>query len=608
MNVAAQVRAQIQELVAEALQQARFAGELPLSRDVAPAEIQVERPKDRAHGDWATNAALVLAREAKRAPRQIAEAVVRHLNAAGTLVERAEVAGPGFINFFLKETWLAEVLRAILAAGPDYGKGSLGKGRRVLVEFVSANPTGPLNVVSARHAAVGDALARVLEWAGYDVDREFYVNDAGNQIRMLGAAMDVRVRQLLGEDARLPEGAYPGEYLIDIAREFLARYGAKDRPAGPPPWETAKAPAAAGHGPAAEAAGDEDEEDAAGPRPAAWRPDPEYAAWLERLARFAVERIVAEQREVLRQYRVEYDRWFHESEVRAAGGPEAVVERLRQAGHAYEADGAVWIRSTAFGDDKDRVLVKRDGNFTYIVPDVAYHVNKFERGYHHLINLLGRDHYGYHVRLKAALAALGFDPEALEIIYLQMVHLVRGGQEVRMSKRRGEFVAMADFLKEVSVDAARWFFLMRSSDSELDFDLDLANLQTSDNPVYYVQYAHARICSIFRQAQAGGHPATPAALQQAPLERLTEESERELVRKLAEFPDEVELAAVRREPHRMTRYALEVASGFHSFYTHCRVLGEDPGTTAARLALCAATRQVLANALAIMGINAPEEM
>jgi len=317
---------------------------------------------------------------------------------------------------------------------------------------------------------------------------------------------------------------------------------------------------------------------------------------------------VAEQREVLRQYRVEYDRWFHESEVRAAGGPEAVVERLRQAGHAYEADGAVWIRSTAFGDDKDRVLVKRDGNFTYIVPDVAYHVNKFERGYHHLINLLGRDHYGYHVRLQAALAALGFDPRALEIIYLQMVHLVRGGQEVRMSKRRGEFVAMADFLKEVSVDAARWFFLMRSSDSELDFDLDLANLQTSDNPVYYVQYAHARICSIFRQAQAGGHPVSAAALQAAPLERLTEESERELVRKLAEFPDEVELAAVRREPHRMTRYALEVASGFHYFYTHCRVLGEDPGITAARLALCAATRQVLANALAVMGISAPEEM
>jgi len=316
---------------------------------------------------------------------------------------------------------------------------------------------------------------------------------------------------------------------------------------------------------------------------------------------------VAEQQAVLREYRVEFDRWFHESEVRAAGGPENVVERLRHAGHAYEADGAVWIRSTSFGDDKDRVLVKRDGGFTYIVPDVAYHVNKFERGYDHLINLLGRDHYGYHVRLKAALAALGYDPAALEIIYLQMVHLVRGGQEVRMSKRRGEFVAMADFLKEVSVDAARWFFLMRSTDSELDFDLDLANMQTSDNPVYYVQYAHARICSIFRQAQAAGLP-VGEALRGAPVEKLTEEPERELVRKLAELPDEVELAAERREPHRMTRYALEVASGFHSFYTHCRVLGDDEAVTAARLALCAATRQVLANVLAIMGIRAPEEM
>ena len=598
MNVAAQVRAQIQQLVADGLNRARAAGELSLGRDVAPAEIQVERPKDRAHGDWATNAAMVLAREARTAPRQIAEAVVRHLDPQGTLVERAEVAGPGFINFFLKEEWLAAALRGILAAGPDYGKVDVGRGRRVLVEFVSANPTGPLNVVSARHATVGDVLAEVLEWAGFSVDREFYVNDAGNQVRMLGAAMDVRVRQLLGEDAELPEGAYPGEYLIDIAREYIAQYGAGDRPQGPPPW--------VGAAEVQPADGDNDDEEPATPS-RKWRHDPVYEAWLARLARFAVERIVEGQKAVLRQYRVEFDRWFHESEVRAAGGPEAVVERLRQAGHAYEADGAVWLRSTAFGDDKDRVLVKRDGNFTYIVPDVAYHVNKFERGYHHLINLLGRDHYGYHVRLKAALAALGFNPDALEIIYLQMVHLVRGGQEVRMSKRRGEFVTMADFLKEVSVDAARWFFLMRSTDSELDFDLDLANLQTSDNPVYYVQYAHARICSIFRQAKAAGF-AVEQALADAPLERLVEEPERELVRKLAEFPDEVELAAVRREPHRLTRYAHEVASGFHSFYTHCRVLGEDVGLSAARLALCAATRQVLANALAIMGINAPEEM
>jgi len=600
MNVAAQVRAQIQELVAEALQQARFAGQLNLPRDVSPGEIQVERPKDREHGDWATNAALVLAREAKRAPRQIAEAVVAHLNPAGTLVARAEVAGPGFINFFLKEQWLAEVLKAILTAGPDYGKGSDGRGQRVLVEFVSANPTGPLNVVSARHAAVGDVLARVLEWTGCRVDREFYVNDAGNQIRMLGAAMDVRLRQLLGEEAALPEGAYPGEYVIDIAREFLAQHGAEGRPQGPPPWEGS----GAGDAPAADAGADD--EDAAGA--AGWRRDPEYEAWLLRLARFAVERIVAEQRETLRQYRVEFDRWFHESEVRAAGGPEAVVARLQAAGHAYEADGAVWLRSTAFGDDKDRVLVKRDGSYTYIVPDVAYHVDKLERGYDRLINLLGRDHYGYHVRLQAALAALGYDPGALETIYLQMVHLVRGGQEVRMSKRRGEFVAMRDFLKEVSVDAARWFFLMRSTDSELDFDLDLANLQTSDNPVYYVQYAHARICSIFRQAEAAGIPAGDEALRRAPLERLVEEPERELLRKLAEFPDEVALAAARREPHRMTHYAHEVASGFHSFYTHCRVLGDDSGLTAARLALCAATRHVLANALAIMGIDAPEEM
>ncbi|MBO8142136.1 MAG: arginine--tRNA ligase [Firmicutes bacterium] len=603
MNVVARVRAQIRELVAEAINQARFAGEVTLSRDVSPDEISVERPKDRAHGDWATNAALVLSREARTAPRMLAEAAARHLNLSGTLVERAEVAGPGFINFFLRDEWLIETLRAILAAGPDYGKSRAGEGRRVLVEFVSANPTGPLNVVNARHAAVGDVLSNILMWAGYRVDREFYVNDAGNQVRMLGAAMDVRIRQLLGEDARLPEGAYAGEYLIDVAREFLREHGTAGRPAGPPPWEPA-APANEANSSAPTTK--DGERDGAGP--ASWRTDPEYEAWLSRLARFAVEKFVERQREVLRRYRVEYDRWYFESEIRAAGGPEQVVRRLSDAGHTYRDGGALWLASTRFGDDKDRVLVKADGEYTYVVPDIAYHVNKLERGYDLLIDLLGRDHYGYHVRLKAALSALGFDPQALEVLYLHMVHLVRGGEEVRMSKRRGEIVDMAEFLDEVSVDAARYFFVMRSIDSEMEFDLDLANLKTSDNPVYYVQYAHARLCSLFRQAQESGLDAAGGTLSEAPLERLASEPERDLLRKLAEFPDEVELAALRREPHRMTRYAHEVASAFHVFYTRCRVLGEEAGLTAARLALCAATRQVLANVLGILGIDAPEQM
>lgn len=585
MNVAANVRTQIGVAVAEALQQARFAGALVMERDVTADEIDVERPKERAHGDWATNAALVLAREASTSPRQVATAIVEQLNTSGTLIERAEVAGPGFINFYLKDEWLQYVLRTVLQRGADFGKTDAGKGERVLVEFVSANPTGPLNVVSARHATVGDVLSNVLAAAGYDVDREFYVNDAGNQVRMLSIAMDVRIRQLQGEDAEMPEGAYPGEYLIPVARAFLEEHGTTARPAGPPPWEQ------------------EAEDNTA------------YDAWLARLAKFAVAAFVAEQQQVLRAYRVEFDRWFHETEVRDAGGPEAVVRRLEEAGHTYSSDGALWMRSTQFGDNDDRVLIKSDGEFTYFVPDTAYHLNKVERGYDILIDLLGRDHYGYHVRLAASLSALGVDPNVLEAIYLQLVHLVRAGEEVRMSKRRGEFVTMQEFLDEVSVDAARWFFLMRSADAELDFDLDLANMQTSDNPVYYVQYAHARICSIFRQAEESGLIPAGAdeqerreALLGGAIELLTAPEERALLNKLAEFADEVELAAERREPHRIPRYTHEVAAAYHSFYTHCRVLGDDAKLTGARLALCEATRTVLANALALLAIDAPETM
>lgn len=586
MNLAAQVREQIGMRVAEALQQARFAGVLQLERDVPATDIAVERPNDRAHGDWATNAALVLAKEARTSPRQVAQAVVDHLNLTGSVIAKAEVAGPGFINFHLDSSWYGQAVGRVLEAGDDYGRTDAGQGRRALVEFVSANPTGPLNVVSARHATVGDVLVRVMQAAGFDVDREFYVNDAGNQVRMLSIAMDVRIRQLEGEDAQLPEGAYPGEYMIPVARAFLEERGSAGRPAGPPPWER---------------------EDGAS--------DPAYDGWLDELARFAVAAFVAEQKEVLREYRVEFDRWFHETEVRDAGGAREVVQRLQEAGHTYEEGGALWMRSTDFGDDKDRVLVKGDGELTYFVPDTAYHVNKLERGYEILIDLLGRDHYGYHVRVAAALKALGHDPTALEAIYLQLVHLVRGGEEVRMSKRRGEFVTMREFLDEVSVDAARWFFLMRSADVELDFDLDLANMQTSDNPVYYVQYAHARISSLFRQAADAGVAGVGGeveerrrALAQATLEVLGEEQERVLIDKLADFADEIELAAMRREPHRLPRYAHEVASAFHSFYTHCRVLGDDAELTRARLALCEATRTVLANGLELLGIDAPASM
>ncbi|MBX6378456.1 MAG: arginine--tRNA ligase, partial [Clostridia bacterium] len=434
---------------------------------------------------------------------------------------------------------------------------------RVLVEFVSANPTGPLNVVNARAAAFGDALVRVLNAAGYRAEREYYVNDAGRQFANLALAMEVRLRQLLGEDIGLPEGAYPGAYVIDLARAFLAEHGA----------DVLNLPA---------------------------------AERRERLGRFAVDRIVAGQRATLEAYGVHFDRWVRESAVRAAGEPERVLALLREAGHVYERDGAVWFRATAFGDDQDRVLVRQNGEATYFLPDVAYHLDKFRRDYDLCIDIWGQDHHGYVARMKAALSALGIDPARLEVLLTQIVRLLRGGQVVKMSKRGGEFVTMDELLEDVGRDAARFFFLMRTLDSHLDFDLDLAVRQSEDNPVYYVQYAHARICSILRQgAERGVAPPPPGT---ADLTLLADPSEEAVVRLVARFPAEVAEAAEGRAPHRLTAYCRELATAFHAFYARCRVLGEDPDLTTARLALVDAVRQVLANALELLGVSAPERM
>lgn len=537
-----------------------------LPPEVLDAPITLEVPREREHGDYATNLAMTLARVAKMPPRQLAEAIVEQLERP-SFVREVQIAGPGFLNFYLNRAWLVDVVADVLKSGDRYGDLTLGAGKRVLVEFVSANPTGPLNVVNARHAALGDALANVLQTAGYHVDREFYVNDAGNQVRMLGLAMETRLRQHLGEDVDLPEGAYPGEYLIPLAERFAAEHGS----------EVLQAPA--------------DER-------------------IATLARYAVEKLVADQRATLERYRTRYDRWFHETEVRASGEADAVIEQLKQNGHTYEADGALWLRSTTFGDDKDRVLIKNDGEYTYLVPDLAYHRNKLERGYDRLVNLLGQDHHGYHVRMGAALAALGYDPAALHVIYLQMVHLVRGGETVRVSKRQGEFVSMNDFLDEVSVDAARYFFLMRSPDTTMEFDLDLANLQTQENPVYYIQYAHARMAGILRQAAARGValPDGEAALSALDWSQLQDESEFELLRKIGELPDEIATAAQAYEPHRLTHYAQALATAFHQFYTRCRVLDAPEPQALVRLALVRATQVTLRKTLSILGVSAPDRM
>ncbi|MCL6553812.1 MAG: arginine--tRNA ligase [Firmicutes bacterium] len=535
-----------------------------------PERCVWEVPRQAEHGDWATNVAMQLARAARRPPRAVAELIASHFPALPE-VERVDVAGPGFLNVTLSPAWCAGALRTILAEGEAYGRGRALAGTRARLEFVSANPTGPLVIVNARAAAVGDALARLLRAQGAHVVTEYYVNDAGNQFEALARSFEARVRQRLGQDASLPEPGYPGEYLIDLARDYVAASGE------------------------------------AGARRALEAPEPTR---LQHFGRWAVDRIVAEQRRVLADYGVEFDVWRSEQrDVRDRGLPERAVAELTRRGLTHEHEGALWFRSPEFGDDKERVLRRSSGEFTYFAVDLAYHhYLKFE-GVDRVINLFGPDHHGYVPRLRAALTALGHPPEALEVLIVQLVTLLREGEPVRMSKRRGEFVLMEDLLEEVGRDAARFTFLTRRHDSPLEFDLAVATRQSADNPVYYVQYAHARIAGILREAAAQARqpaaPANPHAVALAPLEH---EREAALIHTLAEFPEVVRVAGLRREPHRLCAYAREVAEAFHLFYTHCRVLGDDARLSAARLALVEATRTVLRRVLGLLGVTAPERM
>ena len=554
-----EVKQGIRAGLAMALEKAREAGELSFG-SLPPLELEV--PQRKEHGDYSSNAALLLAREAGRPPREVAEAILRHFGCEGTWVERAEVAGPGFINFFLKPGWLYRTLEVIAAGGAGYGRSDYGRGRKVQVEFVSANPTGPLVVVGARAGAVGDALANLLDAAGYRVQREYYINDAGHQVAVLGRSLEIRFRQLLGEDIPLPEDAYPGEYLVEVARELLAEKG-----------------------------------------PGFLHPE---EGRLERFSSYAVERMLRDIRRELDDYGVRFDVWFSEASLHRAGALQEVLDLLRARGYVYEREGALWLRTTLFGDDKDRVLVKADGEATYFLADIAYHRDKFRRGFEKVIDIWGPDHHGYIPRMQAAMRALGYPEGSLEVLIVQMVRLFKEGSPVRMSKRAGDIVLMADLLEEVGRDAARFFFLMRTPESHLDFDLDLARLQSNENPVYYVQYAHARVCSILRQAAAEG--VTVPDPRRIDLTVLKEEVELDLIRKLAELPEEIISAAESRQPHHLTRYLQELATVFHSFYTRCRVLGPDAALTAARLAVVDATRVVLRNALALLGVSAPDRM
>jgi arginyl-tRNA synthetase len=528
-----------------------------------PDGVTWEIPRKSARGDYATSAAMVLAGSARRPPRQVAELIVAHFPPL-PLVGRLDVAGPGFINVTLAPEWCRQALAELLETGSRFGRSDPGQGQRVRLEFVSANPTGPLVIVNARAAAVGDSIARILRALGYQVTTEFYVNDAGNQFLALGRSLEARIRQALGEPASVPEGGYPGEYLIEVAQVYLHEHG-----------------------------------------PGALRvPEAERVA---RLGEYAVARMVATQQRVLRDYGVDFDVWSSEQRnVRDKRLPEQILHDLGARGLTYEQDGALWFRASRFGDEKDRVLRKSDGELTYFAVDVAYHHYGKFAGADRLIDLVGPDHHGYLARMRAALQALGHPPDTFEALIVQLVTLLRDGQPVRMSKRRGEFVLMEELIEEVGRDAARFTFLTRRHDSPLDFDLAVATRQTSDNPVYYVQYAHARIASIFRQA--AGQGVRIPEWRTVDLRPLALEEELALVKRLLQFPEVVAGAGRALEPHRIAYWLQELAGAFHPYYKAHRVIGEDAGQMQARLALCAAVGQVIENGLALLGVSAPDTM
>jgi len=561
------------ELLCAALTRAAVAIGAPES--VTPV---LERPRDPAHGDWATNLAMTLAKPLGRKPRDIAEALVATLDLAAAGVSATEIAGPGFINFRLDPGALARPLADIIVQGAAYGRTNIGQGAAANVEFVSANPTGPLHVGHGRQAALGDAISALLEGAGYRVDREFYYNDAGVQIENLAKSLWVRVAQRAGVDAAIPEGGYNGDYITELADRYVSE-------SGTPPHPALQAGATS---------------IAAGSRP-------DDAALFDAMRRFAVAALRAEQDLDLKAFGVKFDTYFLESSLYTDGRVEETVGMLRRGGHTFEEDGALWLRTTDFGDDKDRVMRKRDGTYTYFVPDVAYHVTKWQRGFTRAINVQGADHHGTVARVRAGLQALevGIPQGYPAYVLHQMVTVMRGGEEMKISKRAGSYVTVRDLIDEVGRDAVRYFFLMRKGDSQLVFDVDLARSQSEENPVYYIQMAHARLGGIFRVGAIDPATITTDGVQ---WECLVEEAERELVSALLDYPRLVAGAAEALEPHRVAAWLLETARLVHLWYHKHHVLGEPEHILRARLVLAKAARQVLANGLGLLGISAPERM
>ena len=553
MNAVEKVQHAIKLAIAEAVEKAELTTE--------PVEVHLEAPKDKANGDYATNIAMQLTRVARKAPKVIAEAIVSNVDKESANIEKIEIAGPGFINITIKKDYLLDVVKTVLEQQENYGRTNSGAGEKIQVEFVSANPTGDLHLGHARGSSVGDSLCNVLDFAGYDVSREYYINDAGNQINNLALSIEGRYFEELGKGDSMPEDGYRGQDIIDIAKGLVAEHGDKFL----------------------------------------------NMTHEERYAEFrkhGLEVELAKLQKDLADFRVEFDVWFSETSLYENGKIDLALQKLRDNGHIYEEGGATWFRSTTFGDDKDRVLIKNDGSYTYLMPDIAYHEDKISRGFEKLINIWGADHHGYIPRMKAAIEALGYDRETLEVSIIQMVQLYKDGEKMKMSKRTGKAVTMRELVELVGLDAVRYFFAMRSGDSHMDFDLDLAVSQSNENPVYYAQYGHARISSILRQAEEQGYTASTDNL-----DLLADEKEIDVLKKIGDFPQVIADAAKQRAPHRVTTYIQELASQFHSFYNANKVLDtSNEEMTRARLALITAVKTTLANALKTVGVSAPEKM
>lgn len=552
---------QAKELVMKAMGELVADGTFPA--EPVPA-FNTEIPADSKNGDVSTNAAMVCARPFRNNPRKIAEAIVSKIDLNGSYFARCEVAGPGFINFFYSTEWYATVVATVLEQKEKYGETDLGAGKSVLVEFVSANPTGPMHIGNARGGAIGDCLASVLEKAGYDVAREFYINDAGNQIEKFKTSLEVRYLQIYKPETELPEDAYKGQDIIDHANAFNEIYGDKYVNA------------------------DSEER-------------------RQALCDFALPKNIQKLHDDLGKYRIQYDKWFNESTLHKDGSVQRVIEQLKASGHTYEKDGALWFKTTEFGDEKDRVLVRENGVPTYLVPDIAYHYNKLAvRKFDKAVDIFGADHHGYIARIKASMTALGVDADRLDIVIMQMVNLVRNGEKYKLSKRSGKAITLSTLLDEIPIDAARFFFNLREPNSHFDFDLDLAVSQTSQNPVYYVQYAHARICSVLKKMNEEGIEVK--SLDKAALSVLTAPEEQEMIKHLATLPNVINEAAKAYDPAKVTKYVIDLATMYHKFYNNCRIMGEDESVMQARLSLSLAVKQVIKNILDMLKITCPESM